>query len=85
MHVQTFGVIGAGQMGGGIAQVAAASGLNVILQDISTECVERGLAVIAKNLQHSVDKGKYFNTYLNTFQREHYYELRIDRRTESHP
>ncbi|MDP3479804.1 MAG: 3-hydroxybutyryl-CoA dehydrogenase [Desulfoprunum sp.] len=58
MHVQTFGVIGAGQMGGGIAQVAAASGLNVILQDISNECVERGLAVIAKNLQRSVDKGK---------------------------
>ena len=56
--VKTFGVIGAGQMGGGIAQVAAASGLNVILQDISLEFVDRGLAVIAKNLQRSVDKGK---------------------------
>ncbi len=58
MQVKTFGVIGAGQMGGGIAQVAAASGLNVILQDISSEFVERGLAAIGKNLQHAVDKGK---------------------------
>jgi 3-hydroxybutyryl-CoA dehydrogenase len=58
MHVKTFGVIGAGQMGGGIAQVAAASGLNVILQDISAELVERGLARIKKNLQRSVDKGR---------------------------
>lgn len=58
MQVNTFGVIGAGQMGGGIAQVAAASGMNVILHDISTDFVERGLAVIAKNLRRSVEKGK---------------------------
>ena len=58
MHVKTLGVIGAGQMGGGIAQVAATSGLSVILQDISKEFVERGLAAIAKNLRRSVDKGK---------------------------
>jgi 3-hydroxybutyryl-CoA dehydrogenase len=58
MHVKTFGVIGAGQMGGGIAQVAAASGLQVILQDISAEFVERGLTTIRKNLQRSVDKGR---------------------------
>ena len=56
--VTTFGVIGAGQMGAGIAQVAAASGLQVILQDISQEFVERGMATIARNLQRSVDKGK---------------------------
>jgi len=54
----TFGVIGAGQMGAGIAQVAAASGMKVILHDISPDFVERGLATIAKNLQRSVDKGK---------------------------
>lgn len=58
MQVSTFGVIGAGQMGGGIAQVAAASGMNVILHDISTDFVDRGMAVIAKNLRRSVDKGK---------------------------
>ena len=58
MEVKTFGVIGAGQMGNGIAQVAAASGLNVIMNDIKQEFVDRGLATITKNLQRSVDKGK---------------------------
>ncbi|MDR2548766.1 MAG: 3-hydroxybutyryl-CoA dehydrogenase [Desulfobulbus sp.] len=58
MEVKTFGVIGAGQMGNGIAQVAAASGLSVIMHDIKQEFVERGLASIAKNLQRNVDKGK---------------------------
>ncbi len=58
MQVNTFGVIGAGQMGGGIAQVAAASGMNVILHDISTAFVEQGMAVITKNLKRSVEKGK---------------------------
>jgi 3-hydroxybutyryl-CoA dehydrogenase len=58
MEVKTFGVIGAGQMGNGIAQVAATSGLSVIMNDIKPEFVERGLATIAKNLQRSVDKGK---------------------------
>lgn len=58
MEVKTFGVIGAGQMGSGIAQVAAASGLAVILHDIKQEFVDRGLAGIGKNLQRNVDKGK---------------------------
>ena len=58
MTVTVFGVIGAGQMGGGIAQVAAASGLKVILSDIKMEFVERGLAVIGKNLDRSVAKGR---------------------------
>lgn len=58
MTITTFGVIGAGQMGGGIAQVAAASGLNVIMNDIRDEFVQGGLAVIEKNLQRSVGKQK---------------------------
>ncbi len=58
MEVKTFGVIGAGQMGNGIAQVAAISGLDVIMNDIKDEFVERGLATIAKILSRSVDKGK---------------------------
>jgi len=58
MEVKTFGVIGAGQMGSGIAQVAAASGLNVIINDIKQEFVDRGLANITKNLQRNVEKGK---------------------------
>ena len=58
MEITTFGVVGAGQMGNGIAQVAAASGLQVIMSDIKEEFVEKGLANIAKNLSRSVDKGK---------------------------
>ncbi|MEE4262051.1 MAG: 3-hydroxybutyryl-CoA dehydrogenase [Desulfobacteraceae bacterium] len=58
MSIKTFGVIGAGQMGNGITQVAAMSGLNVIMNDIKEEFVERGLATITKLLSRNVDKGK---------------------------
>lgn len=58
MKITTFGVIGAGQMGNGIAQVAAVSGLDVIMNDISDEFVERGMANISKLLTRGVDKGK---------------------------
>ncbi len=58
MDVRTFGVIGAGQMGNGIAQVAAMSGLSVIMNDIQDEFVQRGLNTIKKNLARSVEKGK---------------------------
>ena len=58
MQIKTFGVIGAGQMGNGIAQVAAASGLDVIMNDIKDEFVARGMATITKNLARQVDKGK---------------------------
>ena len=58
MEIKTFGVIGAGQMGNGIAQVAAMSGLNVVMNDIKEEFVERGLATITKILSRNVDKGK---------------------------
>ena len=58
MEIKTFGVIGAGQMGSGIAQVAAMSGLNVIMNDIKKEFVDKGLASIAKILSRGVEKGK---------------------------
>jgi 3-hydroxybutyryl-CoA dehydrogenase len=58
MEVKTFGVIGAGQMGNGIAQVAATSGLNVIMMDISEEFVQRGVKAIDRFLTRSVEKGK---------------------------
>jgi len=58
MDIKTFGVIGAGQMGNGIAQVAAASGLNVIMNDIKDEFVEKGLANITKILTRNVSKEK---------------------------
>lgn len=58
MAIKTLGVVGAGQMGNGIAQVAATSGLNVIMNDISTDFVQRGLNTITKNLTRSVEKGR---------------------------
>ncbi|KAB2891517.1 MAG: 3-hydroxybutyryl-CoA dehydrogenase [Desulfobulbaceae bacterium] len=58
MDIRTFGVIGAGQMGNGIAQVAAASGLQVLMSDIKEEFTARGLAAITKNLDRGVEKGK---------------------------
>lgn len=56
--MKTIMVIGAGQMGGGIAQVAAQAGYSVILNDIKEEFVTRGLGIIEKNLRRSVEKGK---------------------------
>ncbi|MFC1534870.1 3-hydroxybutyryl-CoA dehydrogenase [Thermodesulfobacteriota bacterium] len=58
MEIKTFGVVGAGQMGNGIAQVAAMSGLDVVMNDIADEFVEKGLGTITKNIDRSVDKGK---------------------------
>lgn len=58
MDIRTYGVIGAGQMGNGIAQVAAMSGLKVIMNDIKMEFVQKGLDTIAKNLNRSVEKEK---------------------------
>ncbi|MFT5729809.1 MAG: 3-hydroxybutyryl-CoA dehydrogenase [Desulforhopalus sp.] len=58
IEIQTFGVIGAGQMGGGIAQVAAASGLHVILNDMNLEIAGKGKQLIADNLQRLVTKDK---------------------------
>ena len=58
MEIKTFGVVGAGQMGNGIAQVAAMSGLDVIMHDIKTEFVEKGMATIDKILSRGVEKGK---------------------------
>ncbi|MCM3668803.1 3-hydroxybutyryl-CoA dehydrogenase [Mesobacillus maritimus] len=51
-------VIGAGQMGSGIAQVCAEAGYQVTLNDLKPEFVERGLGVITKNLTRQVDKGR---------------------------
>ena len=58
MNIKSIGVIGAGQMGIGIAQVAAMKGFNVIMNDIKTEFIDRGLAAITKILNRNVDKGR---------------------------
>ncbi|MCP8967970.1 3-hydroxybutyryl-CoA dehydrogenase [Ectobacillus ponti] len=58
MGVQNILVIGAGQMGSGIAQVCAAAGYSVTLQDLKQEQLDRGLGIITKNLSRTVDKGR---------------------------
>ncbi|NJP58752.1 3-hydroxybutyryl-CoA dehydrogenase, partial [Salmonella enterica subsp. enterica serovar Typhimurium] len=58
MKVEKVMVIGAGQMGSGIAQVCAQAGYQVFLNDLKSEFVERGLGVINKNLSRNVDKGR---------------------------
>lgn len=59
MSVGTVGVIGAGQMGGGVAQVAAQAGVNIILSDISDEYVKRGFAAIERNLDRMIQRGRF--------------------------
>jgi len=58
MEIKTLGVVGAGQMGAGIAQVASAKGLSVIMSDIQDEFLERGFAAIEKSLGRMVKKEK---------------------------
>ncbi|MDT7779337.1 MAG: 3-hydroxybutyryl-CoA dehydrogenase [Acidobacteriota bacterium] len=53
---EIIGVVGAGTMGGGIAQVAARAGYFVILRDISEEFLQRGMLAIERSLQRDVDK-----------------------------
>src|SRR3712207_6714183 len=58
MQISTLGVVGAGQMGNGIAQVFAASGFGVVLQDVSDEALSRGLKTIEKSLDRLLAKNK---------------------------
>jgi 3-hydroxybutyryl-CoA dehydrogenase len=53
---EIFGVVGAGTMGNGIAQVAARAGYDVVLRDIEDEFLERGMKAVDKSLQRDVDK-----------------------------
>ena len=58
MKIAKLGIVGAGQMGNGIAHVAAQSGLTVVMRDLTDAFVQKGVDTIAKNLQRGVDKGK---------------------------
>src|SRR5262245_39096175 len=58
MGIQTIGVLGAGQMGGGIAQVAATAGFSVRLCDATKDLAEKGAAKIGAVLEKQVQKGK---------------------------
>ena len=53
---EVIGVVGAGTMGNGIAQVAARAGYNVVMHDVREEFLERGMKAIDKSLQRDVDK-----------------------------
>ena len=55
--IKTLGVIGAGQMGGGIAHVAAQSGISVVLLDVAQAQLDKAMATIAKNMDRQVQKG----------------------------
>jgi 3-hydroxybutyryl-CoA dehydrogenase len=58
MAIETLGVVGGGQMGNGIAHVAAAAGLSVVLVDVEDRLLEKARATIEKNLDREVEKGK---------------------------
>jgi 3-hydroxybutyryl-CoA dehydrogenase len=58
MNIERIGVVGAGTMGHGIAQVAAQAGYEVVLNDVSLELAQKGLARIQGNLEQGVAKGK---------------------------
>jgi len=58
MEIRSLGVVGGGQMGSGIAHVAAAAGLAVTVVDVDTRLTDRARATIGKNLEREVSKGK---------------------------
>ncbi len=59
MDVKTLGVVGAGQMGSGIAQVAAQAGIPVLMIDISEDACQRGLKAIRRNLDRMIQRGRF--------------------------
>lgn len=58
MAVQSVGVIGAGQMGNGIAHVFALAGYDVLMTDISRDALDKAVALIDKNMERQVSRGK---------------------------
>ena len=57
MEIKTIGIVGAGQMGSGIALVAAQNGFQVVMQDLKVDLVERGMNTIAQLLDKDISKG----------------------------
>ncbi len=57
MAIQKVGVVGCGLMGSGIAQVAAASGFNTVVREVSAELLDKGLKSVDKNLSRLAEKG----------------------------
>jgi 3-hydroxybutyryl-CoA dehydrogenase len=69
MSIKTIGVIGAGSMGSGIAQVVACAGFQVILSDIQEDFLTRGMGVIRKSLEKLSSKGKLSESVENILDR----------------
>jgi 3-hydroxybutyryl-CoA dehydrogenase len=59
MSLQQIGVVGAGQMGAGIAQVAAQAEIAVVMHDIAPEMCKRGVDAIARNLERMIERGRF--------------------------
>jgi len=58
MDIQTIGIVGAGQMGNGIAHVMALAGYDVLLNDVSAEALQKAVDTITGNLDRQVGRGK---------------------------
>ncbi len=58
MEIRTIGVVGAGQMGSGIAEVALTSGFEVLMRDINQEALERGKERISRDFERQIKKGR---------------------------
>ncbi|MGH7779210.1 MAG: 3-hydroxybutyryl-CoA dehydrogenase [Candidatus Binataceae bacterium] len=59
MAVSTVGIIGAGQMGAGIAQVTAQAGIKVMMHDVTPELTQRGVDSITRNLDRMIQRGRF--------------------------
>ena len=66
MAIQTVGVIGAGQMGNGIAHVLSQSGYSVLLNDVNQDALERAVERVRKNMDRQLRSGKISEDEINT-------------------
>ena len=78
MTVKKLYVVGSGAMGSGIAQTAASHGIEVIMNDIKQEFVDKGYAKIKKSLEKAVTKGRmrYASLRLYLHRIHHLFQLR---------
>jgi 3-hydroxybutyryl-CoA dehydrogenase len=58
MQIKSVGIVGAGQMGNGIAHVFALAGFDVLMTDISQDALDKGVALIGRNIERQVTRGK---------------------------